>query len=186
MPAVLEGIKFWLSPGRRRFMRRLARTGLDKFNARLNAAGSPQGIAFISTLLRANADFLAFALSTEGPLADCEEAATAERVEQCMASLLIYAVNVFARGELANNESELIGLLAHVLGFDEKKVMLRRDMLRKAPRSEEWMLYTWLVADLGQKQPAYSPELERALGYQYLSYIGQFRPLIERRIARRP
>ena len=26
------------------------------------------------------------------------------------------------------------------------QVMLRRDQLRKAPRSEEWMLYGWLVA----------------------------------------
>jgi hypothetical protein len=62
--------------------------------------------------------------------------------------------------------------------------MLRRDQLRKAPRSEEWMLYTWLFAALGGQRPAYDAPLERAFSYGYLSYIGQYRPALERALAR--
>jgi hypothetical protein len=63
-------------------------------------------------------------------------------------------------------------------------VMLRRDMLRKAPRSEEWMLITWLAKDLGAEAPGYNAELERSFGYNYLSYIDQYRPMLEREMER--
>src|SRR5271167_4162461 len=65
---MLAGLLYWLSPARRRFMRRLAKPGLDATRARLAEAGSPRAIQFISTILDANADFLAYALSPKGPL----------------------------------------------------------------------------------------------------------------------
>ena len=65
---MLAGLLYWLSPARRRFMRRLAKPGLDATRARLAEAGSPRAVQFISTLLDANADFLAYALSPKGPL----------------------------------------------------------------------------------------------------------------------
>ena len=58
--------------------------------------------------------------------------------------------------------------------------MLRRDQLRKAPRSEEWMLYTWLAAILNGAKPEYDARVEQGFAYQYLSYIGQYRPALER------
>jgi hypothetical protein len=74
-------------------------------------------------------------------------------------------------------------LLAHVAGLEVTQVMLRRDQLRKAPRSEEWMLYIWLTTALGGERPAYDAQLERAFSYGYLSYIGQYRPALERALA---
>ncbi len=127
---------------------------------------------------------MAFALSTQGPLAAFSPGADPETVEACLAAMLIFSVNLFARDELANNESELIPLLAVIAHLTPMQVMLRRDSLRKAPRSEEWMLYTWIVAALGGEKPAYDGELERRFSYNYLAYIGQYRSIIEREAAR--
>ena len=67
---MLEGLLYWLSPARRRFMRRLAKPGIDAIRVRLAESGSRRAVQFISTLLGANADFIAYALSPAGPLAD--------------------------------------------------------------------------------------------------------------------
>ena len=180
---MLSGLIYWLSPARRRFMRRLAKPGLDATRARLAEAGSPRAVQFISTILDANADFLAYALSPKGPLHMYCDRATPETVAACIATMLIYSVNLFARDEMTNNESEMIPLLAHLAGIKPMQVMLRRDALRKAPRSEEWMVLTWLARDLGAEAPKYDAELERAFGYNYLSYIAQYRPELEREMA---
>jgi hypothetical protein len=164
-------------------MRRLAKPGLEATRARLAEAGSPRAVQFISTLLDANAEFLAYALSSHGPLARFCDRATPDTVAACIATLLIYSVNLFARDEMTKNESELIPLLARLTGFDTKQVMLRRGALSKAPRSEEWMVVTWLAKDLGAESPKYDAELERSFGYNYLSYIDQYRPILEREMA---
>ena len=109
--------------------------------------------------------------------------ATSAQIEACLAAMLIYCSAQFAREEMRRDDSELIPLIAHVTGLDVKQVMLRRDQLRKAPRSEEWMLYSWLVAALGGERPAYDAALEHAFSYGYLSYIGQYRPVLERALA---
>src|ERR1035441_1252288 len=150
---MLAGLLYWLSPARRRFMRRLAKPGLDAMRARLAQAGSPRAIQFISTILGANADFLAYALSPKGPLKMYCDRATPERVSTCIFTMLIYSVNLFARGEMTNNKSEMIALLAHLAGVKPAQVMLRRDALRKAPRSEEWMVLTWLAKELCGQAP---------------------------------
>ncbi len=181
---MLSALAFRLSPSRRRFMRRFGRPALSRFNARLHAAGSADAVKFISVLLRANADFLAHALSSAGQLKHLNDRATIEGVEQCLASLLVYSVNLFARDEMAKSESELLALVAEVIGRDPESVMLMRNALRKSPRSEEWMLVTWLAEALGAGRPAYEAELERNFAYQYLSYIGQYRPFLEREVAR--
>jgi len=99
---MLAGLLYWLSPARRRFMRRLAKPGLHAMRARLAQAGSPRAIQFISTILDANADFLAYALSSKGPLKMYCDRATPERVSACIATMLIYSVNLFARDEMTN------------------------------------------------------------------------------------
>ena len=180
---MLAGLLYWLSPARRRFVRRLAKSGLDATRARLSEAGSPRAVQFISTLLDANADFLAYALSPKGPLKMYGDRATPDTVAACIVTMLIYSVNLFARDEMTNNESEMIPLLAHLAGLKPTQVMLRRDSLRKAPRSEEWMVLTWLAKDLGAEPPKYDAQLERAFGYNYLSYIDQYRPTLEREMA---
>jgi hypothetical protein len=180
---MLAGLLYWLSPARRRFMRRLAKPGLDAMRARLAQAGSPRAIQFISTILHANADFLAYALSAKGPLKMYCDRATPDTVSACIITMLIYSVNLFARDLMTNNESEMIALLAHLARVKPIQVMLRRDALRKAPRSEEWMVLTWLAKDLGAEAPKYDAELERAFGYNYLSYIAQYRPALERAMA---
>ena len=180
---MLSGLIYWLSPARRRFMRRLAKPGLDAMRTRLREMGSPRAIQFISTILDANADFLAYALSRKGPLHMYGDRATPETVAACITTMLIYSVNMFARDEMQNNESEMIPLLAQVTAVTPMQVMLRRDALRKAPRSEEWMVLTWLAKDLGAELPKYDAELERAFGYNYLSYIAQYRPALEREMA---
>ena len=151
--------------------------------SRLAEAGSPRAIQFISTILDANADFLAYALSPKGPLHMYTDRATPERISACIATMLIYAVNLFAREEMTNNESEMIPLLAHLAGVKPTQVMLQRDAMRKAPRSEEWLVVTWLAKDLDAEPPRYEAELERAFGYNYLSYIAQLRPTLEREMA---
>lgn len=180
---MLAGLRFWLSPARRRFRRRLARPALDRLKSRTAAIGAPWATAFVSTLIDANADFLAFALSREGPLGPLSARPAPEHVEACMGSLLIYSANLFAREDFARDDSGLVPLLAQVLGLEPKRLMLRRDSLRKNPRSEEWMLYTWLAKDLGAAAPVFDSELERSFGYQYLSYIGQYKGILERHLA---
>ena len=180
---MLSGLLYWLSPSRRRFMRRLAKPGLDATRARLAESGSPRAVQFVSTLLDANAEFLAYALSSHGPLAPYRDRATPDTVAACIATMLVYSVNLFARDEMTKYESELIPLLARLTGFEPKQVILRRDALRKAPRSEEWMVVTWLAKDLGAEPPKYDAELERSFGYNYLSYIDQYRPILEREMA---
>jgi len=165
-------------------MRELAGPGLAKFNQRLAEAGLPRAVKFISTLNGGNADFMAYALSPAGPLATCRVGANPDSVEACLADLLVYAVNLFARDELRRDASELIPLLARIVGISPTRVMLKRDNLSKAPRSAEWMLYTWLVRNLTGAPPKYDPELERGFGYQYLSYIGQYRAIIEHELNR--
>src|SRR5262249_33557998 len=134
---------------------------------------------FCSTILDANTEFLGFALSPEGSLAQFAGTATAEQVERCLASMLIYSCVQFAREEMHRDDSELIALLARVSGMSLKEVMLRRDQLRKAPRSEEWMLYGWLCEALGASRPSYDAQAERSFAYQYLSYLGQYRATLE-------
>ena len=164
-------------------MRECGTPALKELRGRLESAGLPRAVAFFSALLDANVEFLAFALSRQGPLAAFETRANRESIKACLAAMLIFSVNLFARDELANNESELIPLLATIAGIVPTQVMLRRDQLRKAPRSEEWMLYTWMVAALGGEKPAYNGELERRFGYNYLAYIEQYRPIVERAAA---
>lgn len=180
---MLAGLLYWLSPARRRFIRRIAGPGLDVIRARLSEAGSPQAIRFISTILDANADFLAYAFSQSGPLKMYADRATPSTVAACIGTMLIYAVNLFARDAMADDDSEMLALLAHLTGLKREQVMLRRDAMRKAPRSEEWMLLVWLAKDLGAEPPIYDAELERAFGYNYLSYIAQYRAAVERAIA---
>ncbi len=165
-------------------MRELAGPGLKKFNQRLADAGVPRAVKLISTLNGANADFMAYALSPDGPLSDCRAVSNPGSVEACLADLLIYSVSLFARDELIRDASELIALLARILDLAPTRVMLKRDQLRKAPRSAEWMVYTWLVGNLTGAQPKYDPQLERGFGYQYLSYIGQYRAIVERELNR--
>ncbi len=181
---MLSGLLYWLSPARRRFMRTLGRPALTRLKARLAAAGSPAAIAFLSILLRANAEFLAFALCADGLLASYAATATESQVEGCLASMLIFSTAIFAREEMRRDDTQLIPLLAEVAGLERKLVMLRRDQLRKAPHSEEWMLYAWMVSAFGGERPAYDARLERDLAYQYLSYIGQYRPALERALGK--
>ncbi|HEV2170227.1 MAG TPA: hypothetical protein VGR40_04730, partial [Candidatus Binatus sp.] len=131
----------------------------------------------------ANADFLAYALSPNGPLKIYSDRLTPERVSACMTTMLLYAVNLFVREEIANNESEMIPLLTHLTALKNMQIMLFRDSLRKSPRSEEWTVVIRLAKDLGAEPPRYDAELERAFGYNYLSYIGQYRPTLEREMA---
>jgi len=181
---MLAAIGFWLSPARRRFMRNLARPGIEELRRRLDESGSPRAIGFISPLIDANANFLAYALSKDGPLASFGANATPERVAGCIRSLVVFSICLFARDEMQKNDSELIRLVAFVVEIEPKQLMLRRDMLRKAPRSEEWMLLTWLARDLGIEPPKYDAQLERAFGYNYLSYVDQYRPTLARALAR--
>jgi hypothetical protein len=181
---MLSGLIFRLSRQRRRFMRELARPGLMRIAERANQVGSPEALRFVTTLNDANADFLAYAFSAEGFFAAWRGAATPEAIEACLGDLLVYCVNLFARDDFARDGSELVGLLAHALAIAPERVMLKRDSFRKAPRSEEWMLYTWLVRDLGGGKPAYDAELERNFGYNYVSYIGQYRKILGRELGR--
>jgi len=170
----------WISPERRRFMRRFGRPARSRIRERLEALGSPRAVGVISTLLDANLEFLAFALSSQGPLSNYSAGLNDERVEMCLAAMILFAIHLFAREELANNESELIPLLAAIAKSTTILVMVRRDSLRKTPRSEEWMLYAWMVAALGGEKPAFDADLERRFSYNYLAYIGQYRSILER------
>lgn len=178
----LSGLWFWLSPSRRAFMRTKAAPGLRTLKHRLRHAGSPTAVRMVSTLLDANAEFLAHALSKAGPLGAYAELATPKSVEACLCSLLIYSINLFARDELARDDGELLTLIAATLGADRLHLMVRRDALRKTPRSEEWMLYTWLLKDLGAPKADFDNQVEAGFGYQYVGYISQYRDLIERQL----
>ena len=177
---MLAAILFWLSPARRRFMRKLARPGLGDLRRKLKESGSPRAIAFVTPMIEANVNFLAYALSRKGPLAMWSANATPDGVAAAIRSLIVFSINLFARDEMQRNDSELIPMLAFVVGIEPKQLMLRRDQLRKAPRSEEWMLLTWLAKDLNVEMPKYDAGLERAFGYNYLSYIDQYRPALAR------
>jgi hypothetical protein len=181
---MFSGLRYWLSPVRRRFMRSLGRPAIARIDARLRRAATPAAAEFVTILLGANTEFLAYAISPDAPLGQFGNDASVDRIEACLISMLIYSAAQFAREEILRDGSELIPMLATATGADAKQVMLRRDHLRKAPRSEEWLLFTWLVADLGGERPQYDPQLERAFGYQYLSYIGQYRPALERSLAK--
>ncbi|MGH7864343.1 MAG: hypothetical protein ACREQB_05095 [Candidatus Binataceae bacterium] len=161
-------------------MRRVARPALERYEAQLRTLGSDRARRAIGMLLGANADFLYSALSRGGVLERYRQSATAQAAGACLASMLIYALSLFARDDFLRDDSELIPLLAAVLNWRPMEVMLRRDALRKALRSQEWLLYTWLVADLGAERPAYDARLEQRVGYQYLSYIEQYRAHLER------
>ncbi len=134
------------------------------------------------TLLEANSEFLAHAFSASGVLAGLRDRLTMQSLRACLGSMLIYSVNLFARNEMARDGSELVILLSRMLGLGREAVMLRRDALRKAPRSEEWMLYTWLLKDLQAPAPKFDSALEQAFGYQYLSYIGQYKSILEKNV----
>jgi hypothetical protein len=181
---MLSGLIYQLSPRRRRFMRNLGRPALAPLEARLATSGSPAAIDFCATILHSNAEYLTYAISSpEGALAEFASSATPAQIEACLAAMLIYSAAQFAREEMQRDDSQIIPLLAHVTGLEATQVMLRRDQLRKAPRSEEWLLYGWLVAALGGGRPAYDARLERAFAYGYLSYLGQYRPALERALA---
>jgi len=181
---MVSGLIYWLSPRRRRFMRSRGHPALRSLEQRLATAGSPAAIAFCSNMLHANVEYLTYAISSpDGAFARFARSATPAQVEACLTAMLIYSATQFAREEMRRDDSQIIPLLAHVTGLAMTQVMLRRDQLRKAPRSEEWMLYGWLVAALGGERPAYDAQLERAFAYGYLSYIGQYRPALERALA---
>ncbi len=163
-------------------MRSLAGPGLSKLKGRLREVGSRPAVAVLTTLLDANADFMAYALSKSGPLGAYAALATERSVEACFGSLLVYSVNLFARDDFAKNDSELITLLAAILGLSREQVILRRDALRKTPRSEEWMLYVWLLKDLGEPAPAFDARAEADFGYQYVGYMNQYRGVIEEQL----
>ncbi|HVN28461.1 MAG TPA: hypothetical protein VMT64_08255 [Candidatus Binataceae bacterium] len=181
---MLSGLIYQLSPRRRRFMRKLGRPALAAIEHRLANAGSPAAVAFFSTMLHANAEYLTYGISSpDGMLFRFADRATPAQVEACLAAMQIYSAAQFAREEMRRDDSQIIPLLALITGLEPTQVMVRRDQLRKAPRSEEWMLYSWLVAELGGERPAYDAQLERAFAYGYLSYIGQYRPQLEHALA---
>jgi hypothetical protein len=179
---MLTALRFLLSPWRLRFMRRYARPATSELRARLDQYATPQGRLFVTTLLEANIEFLAHAFSPSGTLSGLRERLTVESVRACVGSMLIYSVNLFARNEMARDDSELVTLLSRVLDLSPTAVMLRRDALRKAPRSEEWMLYTWMLKDLAAPAPKFDSALEQSFGYQYLSYIGQYKSILEKNV----
>ena len=135
-------------------------------------------------MLHANAEYLTYSISSpDGALFQFADRVTPAHIEACLVAMLIYSAAQFAREEMRRDDSQIIPLLAHVTRLELTQVMLRRDQLRKAPRSEEWMLYTWLVAALSGERPAHDAQLERAFAYGYLSYIDQYRPALERALA---
>jgi hypothetical protein len=179
---MLTALRSLLSPWRLRFMRRYARPATSELLARLEQFASSEGRIFMMTLLDANTEFLAHAFSPSGVLAGLRDRLTAQSLRACLGSMLIYSVNLFARNEMARDGSELVILLSRALAVGPEAVMLRRDALRKAPRSEEWMLYTWLLKDLQAPIPKFDSALEQAFGYQYLSYIAQYKSILEKNV----
>jgi len=179
---MLTALRFLLSPWRLRFMRRYGRPALSELRPRLEQFASPQGRVFVTTLMDASTEFLAHAFSPSGMLSGLRDRLTAASLRACLGSMLIYSVNLFARTEMARDGSELVTLLSRVLEISPEAVMLRRDALRKAPRSEEWMLYTWLLKDLAAPAPKFDSALEQAFGYQYLSYIAQYKGILEKNV----
>lgn len=179
---MFTALRFLLSPWRLRFMRRYGRPAAGELRARIDQFATPQARVFLRTLLDANIEFLAEAFSASGMLASLRDRLEAQSLRACLGSMLIYSVNLFARTEMARDGSEVVALLGRALGVSPEAVMLRRDTLRKAPRSEEWMLYTWLLKDLGEPAPKFDSALEQAFGYQYLSYIGQYKSILEKNV----
>lgn len=179
---MFTALRFLLSPWRLRFMRRYGRPAMNELRARIDQFATPQGRIFLTTLLEANTEFLADAFSASGVLSGVRDRLGAQSLCACLGSMLIYSVNLFARNEMARDGSELVSLLSRTLGISREAVMLRRDALRKAPRSEEWMLYTWLLKDLQAPVAKFDSALEQAFGYQYLSYIGQYKSTLEKNV----
>jgi hypothetical protein len=179
---MLSGLRFLLSPWRLRFTRRYANPAARELRDQLDRIATPQGRTFAVTLLQANVEFLAHAFSRSGALYGERSRLTVDAVRACLASMLIYSINLFARAEMANDNGELVTLLSRTLGLRREVVMLRRDSLRKAPRSEEWLFYTWLLKDLGAPPPKFDSAVEQAFGYQYLSYISQYKSILENNV----
>jgi hypothetical protein len=179
---MFNSLRFLLSPWRLRFMRRYGRPAMSELRGRIERFAAPQARAFLTTLLAANTEFLADAFSASGVMARLRDRLDAQSLRACLGSMLIYSVNLFARDEMARDGSELVALLGRTLGVSSEAVMLRRDALRKAPRSEEWMLYTWLLRDLGAPAAKFDSALEQAFGFQYLSYIGQYKNILEKSV----
>ena len=165
-------------------MRRFGRPAIAKLSERLHKVGSGAAVEFFSILMTANSEFLAFALSRQGPFTNLAQTVSMEKVECAMSSMLLYSTMQFARDAVLRDDSELIPLLAEIIASDPKDVMLRRDRIRKAPKSEEWILYTWLCEDLGGARPRYDQALERGFSYNYLAYLEQYRPALEAALAR--
>src|SRR5216684_2931627 len=103
---MLAGILFWLSPRRRRFMRQLANPVVAHFRRKTRQFGSQEALRFISTLLDANSEFLASALSPEGLFATAQP--TQDSVAACLRSTLLYCSSLYAREELARDHSDLL------------------------------------------------------------------------------
>jgi len=179
---MFTALRFLLSPWRLRFMRRYGRPAMSELRVRIDRFATAQGRVFLTTLLEANTEFLADAFSAAGVLSGLRDRLTAQSLGACLGSMLIYSVNLFARDEMARDGSELMVLLSRTLEISREAVMLRRYALRKAPRSEEWMLYTWLLRDLGVPAPKFDSPLEQAFGYQYLSYISQYKSILEKSV----
>ena len=183
---MLAALLFWLSPARRRFMRRYARPAMDAMRARLVRFGAPQAIGFVSIIQDANAEFLAYALTRGGPLKSYSDRATVATVKACLSAMLIFSVNMFARDEIAKNESELVRLLAAVIGCDAMQVMLRRDSLTQGAafgRVGALHAVDFRARRRTSGRPT-TPNLSAPSASNYLSYIGQYREVLEREAAR--
>ncbi|GEM_PF-500615 len=179
---MFAAVRYLLSPWRLRFMRRYARPAIYEMRGRLDQFASRKARIFTTTLLDANAEFLARAFSPAGTLSGFRDRVTMQSVRTCLGSMLIYSANLVARNEMARDGGELVTLVSRVLGVSRESVIIRREILRKSPSSEEWMLYTWLLKDLDAPAPKFDPALEQSFGYHYLSYIGQYKNILEKNI----
>ena len=162
-------------------MRRFGTPALSNLKQRLSQYGSDDATRFCAILLEANCEFLAFAVSSQGLIAAAIP--TIDSVQAALGLMLLYSLNLYARDQLAGDASELLTLLAAVLDVSATDVMVRRDQLRKSPRGEEWMLYCWLRQAFGLESPRYDAAVDSAFGYQYLSYVSQYRDLLKDALA---
>jgi hypothetical protein len=179
---MFTALRFLFSPWRLRFMRRYAKPAISEMRGRLDQFAPRKTRVFTTTLLDANAEFLARAFSPSGTLAGFRDRVSVQSVRACLGSMLIYSANLVARNEMARDGGESVMLLSRVLGVSRESVIIRREILRKSPSSEEWMLYTWLLKDLDAPAPTFDPALEHLFGYHYLSYIGQYKGILEKNI----
>jgi hypothetical protein len=183
---MFTALRYLLSPWRLRFMRRYARPAISQMRGQLDQFAPRKTRIFTTTLLDANAEFLARAFSPSGILFGFRDRISTQSVRACLGSMLIYSANLVARNEMARDGGEVVPLLSRVLGVSRESVIIRREILRKSPRSEEWMLYTWLLKDLEAPAPQFDPALEQSFGYHYLSYIGHYTGILERNIPAAP